>query len=103
MEISSHSLVRNRGNSESDESDEGVSNMSRKDVEDPEWTPSSSSLLKKLQDSNTADSIAYRLRSRLVDRSEREAETDKRWAAVVGSPESEHTGNAQGNTPPGKT
>lgn len=60
-------------------------------MKDPEWTPGSSYLQSKLKNSNTADYIAYRLRSRLVSRSERETETGKGRAETVGSPRSEHT------------
>jgi len=37
-----------------------------------------------------------------VSGTEWEAEVDKSWKAVVGSPEREHIGSAQGKTSPGK-
>ena len=72
-------------------------------MRDPEWTPVSSYLQRKLQSSITVDDIAYRLRSGLVNRAERETERDKRWAEIVGSPASEHmTVNIQENMSPCK-
>jgi hypothetical protein len=45
--------------------------------DDSEWNPGSSNLKRKLQSENTTADVAYQLRSRLVSRSGREAETDK--------------------------
>ena len=64
--------------SESDECDSDLDSSSHRRVKDVEWTAGASCLEKKLPNDNTADDIAYRLRSRLVSRSERKAETDKR-------------------------
>jgi len=58
--------------------------------DDPEWVPGSSYLQRKSHSSTTADNVAYRLRSRLVGRSEREAETDNRQAEAVSLPENEN-------------
>jgi len=102
VEIPSHSLIRDARSSESDESDGDIRNLPRGCTEDPEWTPGSSFMQKKLQSSNTADNIMYRLRSIQVGRSGRETETDKGRKAVVGSPESEHTGSVPENMSPGK-
>jgi hypothetical protein len=52
---------------------------------DPEWTPESSYLKKKLQSEDTADNVAYRLRSRLVSRSERDVGADKEQVEIEDS------------------
>jgi len=52
---------------------------------------------------NTADDIAYRLRSRLVSRSERDTGRDRKQIELVSSPESEHVITSEcENTSPGK-
>jgi hypothetical protein len=56
---------------------------------DPEWTPGSSYLRKELRSNDTADNVAYRLRSRLVSRSEWEAEVDKEQVEINNSQGSE--------------
>jgi len=71
--------------------------------DDPEWVPRSSYLQRKSQSSTTADNVAYRLRSRLVGRSEREAEVDNGQAEAVSLQESETvSGNTHSKTSPGK-
>ena len=101
--ILSHPLTRDLESNWSDRSDDDVINSSHRRVDDPEWTPGSSCLQRKLRDNNTADDMTYRLRSRLVNRSGRETETDNGHAEIVGSPGSEHTTiHTQGNTSPGK-
>jgi hypothetical protein len=102
---SSHQLTRNTESSESDsyESDSDVISASRGRAKDPDWTPGSSYLQSKLTSNSTADDIAYTLRSRLVSRSKREAETDKRQATAISSPETEHmVADTQENTSPGR-
>jgi len=55
------------------------------------------------QSSTTADNVAYRLRSRLVCTSEREAEVDNGQAEAVSLQESVTvSGNTHGKTSPGK-
>jgi hypothetical protein len=106
MGTSSHQLTRDTesNESESDGSDNDVISASRGRVEDAEWTPRSSYVQRKLPSNNTADDIAYMLRSRLVSRSERETETDKRRAAVINSPETgQLVANTQQNTSPDRT
>jgi hypothetical protein len=73
----SHSQILDVVDKESDRSDEDIISPSQTRRADPEWTPGSSYLQRKLQSSNTANDVAYRLRSRLVSRSERETEIDK--------------------------
>ena len=58
--------------------------------DDPEWVPRASYLQRKSHSSTTADNVAYRLRSRLVGRSEREAETDNEQAEAASLPENEN-------------
>jgi len=77
-EFHSHPPVRDVECSEWGECDSDLDSWTHRRVGDPEWTAGSSCLEKKLPNDNTADDIAYRLRSVLVSRSEREAETDKR-------------------------
>jgi hypothetical protein len=70
---------------------------------DPEWTPGASNANRKSQGSDTADGIAYRLRSRLVSRSERETEVDKEHVGeTVRLPGSESE-STQVNTSPGRS
>jgi hypothetical protein len=88
----------------SDRSDDEIVSPSQVRSADPEWTPGSSYLRKKLRDINTADdNVAYRLRSRLVSRLERETEADKEQEQVeVNSQEGEHMlANTQNETSPG--
>jgi hypothetical protein len=66
------------------EDDEEVSLRNRE--EDPEWDPGSSYLRQEVLNDNIADGVAYRLRSRLVGRSGREAETDKARSEVNDPP-----------------
>ena len=71
--------------------------------DDPEWVPGSSYLQRKSHSSTTADNVAYRLRSRLVGRSEREAETDNGQAEAVSLQGNETvSGNARSEAPSGK-
>jgi hypothetical protein len=80
-EIPPHSQIVNIGIRNSSDSEESiVSSPGLKG--DSEWIPGSSNLQRKLQDDNTTDGVAYRLRSRLVSRSEWETEGDK---TVTGS------------------
>jgi len=88
--ITSHSQKLSIESEESDRSDEDIISSSHRCREDPEWTPGSSYLQRKLQSSNPADDVAHRLRSRLVNRSGRETGTDREQAGVVRSPGSEH-------------
>jgi hypothetical protein len=81
-DVSPHTGRLEIGSEESDESDEQIVSSPRKHRGDPEWTPGSSYLQRKLQSNSTADEVAYRLRSRLVSRSGRETETDKEQAAA---------------------
>jgi len=74
----------------SDGSDEGNVSPSQTRKVDPEWTPGSSYLRKELRSNDTADNVAYRLRSRLVGRSERDAEFDKEQVEIESSQGSEH-------------
>jgi hypothetical protein len=70
---------------------------------DPEWTRVSSYLRRKLQNADTADNnVAYRLRSKLVSRSEREAEADKEQAEVSSQGSEQMLANMQNETSPGK-
>jgi hypothetical protein len=78
------------------ESDGQIVSSPRELRGDPEWTPGSSYLQRKLRSSSTADDVAYRLRSRLVSRSGRETETDKGPAEAGDSAGNEHT---SANTP----
>ena len=72
------------------------------DSGDPEWVPRSSYLQRKSQ-STTADNVAYRLRSRLVGRSERETEVDSEQVEAGSLQESENVSvNTHDKTPPSK-
>jgi hypothetical protein len=103
VEIASHPAIRDVESNESDVSDNEAISSSHRRVEDPEWTPGSSYVQKKLRNGNTVDDITYMLRFRLVSRPGRETETDNGRAETAGSPGSEHTTvNTQGNTSPGK-
>ena len=83
--------------------EEGVNELSRKSRGDPEWVPGSSSLQRKLQSSTTADNVAYKLRSRLVGRSEQKTEVDNEQAEAVSLQESENLlVNTHSKTPLGK-
>jgi hypothetical protein len=86
------------------DSDENEIVLAQESMTDPEWTPGTSNTNRKLQSSDTADGIAYRLRSRLVSRSEQEAEADKRQAEeTVHSQGSEHKlESTRNNTSPGR-
>ena len=75
---------------ESEISDEEIISPLQMRRTDPEWTPGSSYLRKELQSNDTVDNVAYRLRSRLLSRSEREAEADKEQVEVISSQGSEH-------------
>ena len=79
MGIPSHSQILDAESKESDRSDEEVNSSSQRRGEDPEWIPGSSYLQRK-QNSDTDVNVAYRLRSRLVSRSEKEAARDKAQA-----------------------
>ena len=88
---------------ESDRSDEENVSPSQTRRTDPEWTPGSSYLRKELRSNDTADNVAYRLRSRLVYRSEREAEVDTEQVEIESSHGSEHMLiNTQNKTSPGR-
>jgi hypothetical protein len=78
----------------SEDSDRSASTSPQDLRNDLEWTPGSSYLRRKLQESNTADDIAYRLRSRIVSRSEQETEADKEQAepdGMAGNEQSEES------------
>jgi transposase InsO family protein len=81
-DVSPHTDRLEIGSEESDESDEKIVSSPRKHRGDPEWTPGSSYLQRKLKSNSTADDVAYRLRSRLVNSSGRETETDKEQTAA---------------------
>ena len=101
MTIPPHSRMHNVESEESDESEEEIVNSTHGRTDDPEWTPGSSYQQRKLQSNNTADDIAYRLRSRLVSRSEREMEVDKECIETNRLSESEHMEvNTQNNRSP---
>ena len=102
--IPSGLLAESTEGGESDDSDENAIGSAHRRVEDPERSPGSLYLQRKLHSSkNTADDITYRLRSRLVSRSEREVGRAKEQIVLVGSPESEHaTTSGRENTSPGK-
>jgi hypothetical protein len=88
---------------ESDECTEGNDSPSQTRRTDPEWTPGSSYLKRKLQSKDTADNVAYRLRSRVVSRSERDVGADKEQAEIEDSQGSEHMSeNTQNKTSPGR-
>ena len=88
---------------ESDGSDEENVSPSQTRRADPEWTPGSSYLRKELRSNDTADNVAYRLSSRLVNRSGRDAEADKEQIEIEGSQGSEHMlKSAQNKTSPGR-
>ena len=93
-------ITESTEDSESDNSNEDAIGLAHRRAEDPEWSPGSKYLQRKLHSNqNTADDIAYRLRSRLVSRSERETGRDRE----VSSPESEHvTTSERENTSPGR-
>ena len=76
-------------------------NSSRQYERDPDWTPGSSYLQRKLQSNQTADDIAYEMRSRLVSRSRQETETDTSQASAHSSLEGENVGiNTQSEVQP---
>jgi hypothetical protein len=99
IEAPSHSQILAVGSENSSVSEEEIDSSPRGLGEDFEWTPGSSYLRRKLRSDNATDGVAYRLRSRLVSRSEQETEGNKTRVETVGSPGSEH---AQGNTSPSK-
>jgi len=87
----------------SDGSDVGNVSPSQIRRADPEWTRGPSYLRKELRSNDTADNVAYRLRSRLVSRSERDAEVDKEQVGIQNSQGSEHMlVNTQRKTSPGR-
>ena len=89
VDIPCNSRLLEEGSNESDSLDERDVNLSRQYERDPEWTPGSLYLQKKLQSNKTADDIAYELRSRLV-RSRQETEADKNQVSVHSSQEDEN-------------
>jgi hypothetical protein len=106
--IPSHSRKFNvEENEQSDESDGGVDgkvvDSPRRRSGDPEWSPGSVYLQKRLRSNNTAEGSVYKLRSRLVGRSEREAEADKEQSETDRLSESEYVvENTQNKVSPGK-
>jgi hypothetical protein len=88
--VPSHSQILDVGSETSSVSEEEIDSSPRGLGEDSEWNPGSSYLRRKLQSDNATDGVAYRLRSRLVSRSEQETEGDKTRVETVGSPGSEH-------------
>jgi len=86
----------------SDCSDEEITSPSRISSTDSEWTPGSVYLRKNLRDTDTDDNVAYRLRSRLVSRSERETEADKEQVEMSSNGNERMLENTQNNTSPGK-
>jgi hypothetical protein len=97
VEIPPHLQVVNADSAKSSETEDNVDNLPRDLENDSEWNPGSSYLQRKLQSDNRTDGVAYRLRSRLVGRSERETEVDKAGAEVNSSPGNIH---AQSDTSP---
>jgi hypothetical protein len=63
-EVPPYSQITNVESEDSRESEEGIDSSPLGLGEDPEWTPESSYLQRKLQSDNTTDGVAYRLRSR---------------------------------------
>jgi hypothetical protein len=103
-EIRSHPQVLDVGSASSEDSDEDSSSYLQRRREDPEWTPGSSYLQRKLQGNDSADGIAYHLLSRLAIRSGRETEGDNVRVGAVSSPSSEHMITDTRNvTSPGKS
>jgi hypothetical protein len=68
---------------------ESDNEVPRQITDDSDWVPGSSYLQRKLHSSTTADNLAYRLRSRLVGRSEQEQEVDNEQAEAVSLQENE--------------
>jgi len=99
--IDSHSLKESSG---SDESDIERNSSLQENTEDPEWTPGSYYTRKQLQGSDaTDDNVAYRLRSRLVNRSEQAAARKHKPGEQGHSLGQEQmSGSAHDNTPPGR-
>ena len=98
--IDSHSLKESSG---SDESDIERNSSLQENKEDPEWTPGSYYTRKQLQRSDASDdNVAYRLRSRLVSRSERAAaRKDKPVEQGHSLGQEQMSGSAHENTSPG--
>ena len=98
--IDSHSLKESSG---SDESDIERNSSLQENMEDPEWTPGSYYTRKQLQRSYASDdNIAYRLRSRLVSRSERAAAVkDKPVEQGPSLGQEQMSGSAHDNISPG--
>jgi hypothetical protein len=89
--------------SESDESGSDVNSNTRGRVEYPEWAPGSTYLQRKLN-THPVDDVTYSLRSRLVNRSEQETETDKGRATASHSQEIRHAmAETQESASPGRT
>jgi len=83
--------------------EEDLNTIEEESVDDPEWVPGSSYLQRKLQSITTADNVAYKLRSRLVGRSEQETEVDNEQAEAVSLQENENIiVNTHSKTSPGK-
>jgi hypothetical protein len=83
-------------------SDESETLLAQESTTDPDWTPGTSIINRKSQNSDTADGIAYRLRSRLVSRSERETEIDKQQAGETVRLSGSEPESTQINTSPGR-
>jgi hypothetical protein len=83
----------NTDSEDSSESEEEIDSSPLGLGDDPEWAPESSYLQRKLQSDNTTAGVEYRLRSRLVSRSEREAEVDNSGTKEVSSTGNEHVQN----------
>jgi hypothetical protein len=91
-------LVEVQEEEEEEEEEEETENE-----DDPEWVPRSLHLQRKSHSSTTADNVAYRLRSRLVGRSEREADVDNEQAEAATLPENENVlVNTHNRTPSGQ-
>ena len=90
MEIPPHLQRINQDSTDSSESEEENDSSPFGLGDDPEWAPESSYLQRKLRSKDNTDSVAYRLRSRLVTRSEQEMEVDNSGMREVSS-----TGNEQ--------
>jgi hypothetical protein len=69
-------VIESRDDSMSETNDVETGELIQEGTDDPDWTPESTYLQRKLQSYKAIDGVAYQLRSRLVCRSEPEPEGD---------------------------
>lgn len=69
-------VIETRDDSMSETNDVETGELIQEGTDDPDWTPESTYLQRKLQSYKAIDGVAYQLRSRLVCRSEPEPEGD---------------------------